>query len=109
MTDLIHVEKDGVIVSIYGDWKFVNPPEAETIEEAGYGFSDGEEPNNVEINDAADFLGVAAHLIQQSGGFLFHKSKPVTLIDMKDTSGSRLNLNARLNYDGKEILFKDLQ
>ena len=109
MADLNHIERDGVIISIYGDWKFVNSSEAETIEEAGYGFSDGNKPNNMEINNAADFVGIVAHLMQQTGGFLSYKSKAVSLIDMKDTCGGRLNLNARLNYDGKEILFKDLQ
>jgi len=109
MTELIHVERDGVIISIYGDWEFVNSPEAETIEDAGYGFSDGENPNNLVINDAADFIGIVAHLIQQTGGLLFHKSKAVSLIEIADTAGGRLNLNARLNYDGKEILFKDIK
>ena len=109
MTKLTHVKRDGVIVSIYGDWEFVNSSEAETIEEAGYGFSDGKEPNNLEINDAADFVGIVAHLIQQTGGFLTHKSKAVSLIDLKDTGGGRLNLNARLKHDGKEVLFKNIK
>jgi len=109
MTDLIHIEKDGVIISIYGDWEFVNSSEAETIEKAGYGFSDGEEPNNIKINDAADFVGIVAHLMQQTGGILIHKSKAVYIIDMKDTIGGRLNSNARIKYDGKEMLFKDIQ
>ena len=30
-------------------------------------------------------------------------------IDMKDTDGGRINLNARLKYDGKEILFRDIR
>jgi hypothetical protein len=109
MTELIHVERNGVIVSIFGDWEFVNSGGTETIEEAGYGFSDGDKPNNIEINNAADFVGVVAHLIQQTGGFLIHKSKAVSLIDMKDTGGGRLNLNARVKYDGNEMLFKDIK
>jgi len=109
MTKLTHVKRDGVIVSIYGDWKFINSSEAETIEEAGYGFSDGGEPNNLEINDAADFVGIVAHLIQQTGGFLTYKSKAVSLIDMNDTGGGRLKLNARLEYDGKEMLFENIK
>jgi len=46
-------------VSIYGDWEFIHSSEVETIEEAGYGFSDGDEPNNLEINSSADFVGIS--------------------------------------------------
>jgi len=109
MIKLIHVERGEAIASLYGEWEFIHSSEAETIEEAGYGFSDGEEPNNLEINDAADFVGIVAHIMQQTGGFLFHKSKAVSLIDMEDTGGGRLNLNAKLNYDGKKILFKNIK
>ena len=107
MTKLTHVKRDGAIISKYGDWEFINSG-IETIEDAGYGFSDGETPNNVEINDTADFVGIVAHLIQQTGGHLFYKNKEVEMMDIKDTSGSRLNLNARLKYDGIEMLFNEI-
>ncbi len=34
--------------------------------------------------------------------------KAVSLIDIADTAGGRLNLNARLKYDGEIMLFKDI-
>jgi len=107
--ELRHIKRpDGKIQSTWNNWKYVDDHQADTIEEMSYGFSDGEEPNNIPIHTDNDFVGIVAHMLQQLGGELSHCGNIVKMTSMEDTSGGPLSDDAIVLYDGVPTIFKNI-
>ena len=58
------------ICSQYGAWLFIQPSDAETIEDAHMLYCDGD-PEVVVVEEQGDFVGLSFHCMQQIGGNLY--------------------------------------
>lgn len=108
LTGVVHERRDDGIHSTYKGFDMLNPTgEVETFEDADLGFSDGGEESLV--SSANDFVGLSMHLVQQTGGKLTYKGKPVEPSTMGQASGEPIPDDAVVLFGGKEVKFGDLK
>lgn len=77
------------VLSTYNDFVFNNGSNCEDIVAAGYGFSNGDEPNDA-VYSAASYLGQVFHLMQQVGGKLCYRGIEVRATRMEQTTGGEI-------------------
>lgn len=93
------------VISTYWDGrslaKFIHPEQYNEVEEGGWAYSDGNEPNNA-VNSIEDFIGLSLHLIQQGGGELYINGKQAHAKNIDQTSGSPVSIG-ELQFESAQL------